>query len=289
MGMSRLIGMVVLLAAVGFALDGSARPPAAKPDAVMLDLELPFSARPPANAPDRVSELKIDGKDFSTPRFTRRFVEVKLGEGARSVKVVYTFWPTIYQCVTRTRVIEVERGKKVKASLLKPDPDHPDKIRVIYVPTPPEVVEAMCRLAEVGGRDVVWDVGCGDGRLVIHAVKDFKAKKGLGIDLVPALIERSKANAKRAGVDDRVTFEQKDALAIKDFSEASVVLLYLGERLNEALRPALQKTLKPGSRVVSHRFRMGDWKPDKTRTIRARDNYGQVKVFMLHLWTIKKR
>jgi predicted RNA methylase len=287
--MSRTVGIAVVLAgAVCLAIDAGARPHAAKPATVTLDLELPFSVPPPANGKDRVSKLEIDGKDFSTPRTTRRFVEVKIREGASSVKVVYTFWPTIYTRIIRTRVIAVERGKKIKASLLKADTDNPDKIWVIYVPTPPDVVEAMCKLAAVGRQDDVWDVGCGDGRMVIHAVKEFKAKQGLGIELLPELIRECKANAKKAEVDDRVTFLQKDALTIKDFSEASVVLLYLGDRLNEALRPILQKTLKPGARIVSHRFRMGNWKPDKSQTIRAKDNYGQVKFFTLHLWTIKR-
>ena len=124
--------------------------------------------------------------------------------------------------------------------------------------------------------------------MVIHAVKEFGARKGVGIDLLPELVKLSRANAKQAGVDDRVTFLQKDALTIKDFSEASVVFLYIGERLNVKLRPTLQKTLRPGSRIVSHRFLMGDWKPDRTETIRARNNAGNLTTFKLHLWTIKQ-
>jgi SAM-dependent methyltransferase len=159
---------------------------------------------------------------------------------------------------------------------------------VIYYPTPPEVVDAMCKLAKVGKGDVVYDIGCGDGRMVIHAVKKYKAKKGVGIDLLPERIRECKANAKKESVEDQVTFEEKDALTIKDFSEATVVLLYLSDPLNEKLRPTLRKTLKPGTRIVSHRFRMGDWKPDRTETIRAKDNHGGRSEFKLHLWTIKK-
>jgi ubiquinone/menaquinone biosynthesis C-methylase UbiE len=136
---------------------------------------------------------------------------------------------------------------------------------------------------------VVYDIGCGDGRMVLHALKKYGAKKGVGIDLLPERIKESKENAKKADVEDRVTFLQKDALTIKDFSEASVVLLYLGNALNEALRPTLQKTLRPGSRIVSHRFLMGNWRPDRTETIRAKDNLGMDRDFKIHLWTIRKR
>jgi len=156
------------------------------------------------------------------------------------------------------------------------------------VPTPHEVVEAMCKLGNVGPKDVVYDIGSGDGRLVILAVKKFGAKKGIGIDIDESLVKKSQENARKEGVSDKVEFRAGDALAIKDFSEASVVLLYLGDFLNRKLKPALQKTLKPGSRVVSHRFEMGkDWLPDRTVTMHATNNDGDQEEYKLHLWTIK--
>ncbi len=201
--------------------------------------------------------------------------------------VTYTFWINTYTRIIRTKEVKVENGKTVKVSLLKEDPKHRDKIYVIYVPTPQPVVEAMCKLAKIGKGDVVYDIGCGDGRLVITAVKEFGAKKAIGIDISEERIKECRENAKKAGVADKVTFLHKDALTIKDFSEASVVLLYLSNPLNRALRPTLQKTLKPGSRVVSHRFTMGDWKPEKTEKLRAKDNDGDEDDFEIHLWTIK--
>jgi SAM-dependent methyltransferase len=204
------------------------------------------------------------------------------------VTVTYTFWINTYTRVIRTKVVKVEDGKTVKVSLLKPDPARPDRIFVIYVPTPQPVVEAMCRLAKIGKGDVVYDIGCGDGRLVITAVQKFGAKRAVGIDISEERIRECRANAKKAGVEDRVTFLHKDALTIKDFSEANVVLVYLSDALNRALRPTLRKTLKPGSRLVSHRFLMGDWKPDRTEKLRAKDNRGEEDDFELHLWTIKK-
>jgi SAM-dependent methyltransferase len=202
-------------------------------------------------------------------------VTVPLKKGAESVKVVYTFWPNSYTRFIRTRTVKVEAGKTVKVSLMKAEKEVPDKIWVIYYPTPKEVVESMCKMGKVGKDDVVYDIGCGDGRMVIEAVKTFGAKKGVGIDLLEERIKECKANAKLAKVEDKVTFLQKDALTIKDYSEATVVLLYLSDPLNEALRPILQKSLKPGTRIVSHRFRM------------ARDNYGSFQEYKLHLWKIK--
>jgi cyclopropane fatty-acyl-phospholipid synthase-like methyltransferase len=131
---------------------------------------------------------------------------------------------------------------------------------------------------------VVYDLGCGDGRMVIAAVKKGGAKRGVGIDIDPQRVAESKANAKQAGVEDKVEFREGDVLKIPDLSDANVVLLYMGEDLNRQLKPILQKTLKPGSRIVSHRFTMGpDWKPDRTETIKGKDG----DTYLLHLWTIK--
>jgi len=149
---------------------------------------------------------------------------------------------------------------------------------VPYVPTPQNVVDEMLKLAAVTKDDVVYDLGCGDGRLVITAVKNFGAKRGVGVDIDPQRIEESNANAKAAGVTDRVKFVVQD-LFETDFKEASVVTLYLLPAVNLKLRPKLLSELKPGTRVVSHAFDMGDWKPEKTITV---EPGGQT----LYLWTI---
>jgi predicted O-methyltransferase YrrM len=251
-----------------------------------LELELPRSSDPPSFAPDRLSKLEIDGKDFTLPRETRRVVSVepKMGD---SVKVVYTFWPNTYTKFVRTKVVKLDKGKVAKASLLEPNPDVPDQIYVIYFPTPPAVVRKMCELAKITKDDVVCDIGCGDGRMVITAVKEFGAKKGIGVDIGADRIKESESNAKKAGVADRIEFKLEDALQRTDWSHVDVVLIYLSDPLNEALRPALQKTLKPGARIVSHRFLMGDWKPDQSINIRATNNYGEDEAYVLHVWTIK--
>jgi ribosomal protein L11 methylase PrmA len=142
---------------------------------------------------------------------------------------------------------------------------------VYFVPTPDEVVEAMLKLAKVQPNDIVYDLGCGDGRTVIKAASQFGAR-GVGIDIDPKRIEESWENARKAGVTDRVTFRHED-LFEADISEATVVTLFLLNRLNMKLRPKLWEELKPGTRIVSHAFSMGDWEPEQTievdyRTVR---------------------
>ena len=149
---------------------------------------------------------------------------------------------------------------------------------VPYVPTPQNVVDEMLRLANVTKDDVVYDLGCGDGRLVITAVKNFGARRGFGVDIDPERIADSNTNAKAAGVTDRVKFAVQD-LFQTDLKDASVVTLYLLPEVNLRLRPKLLSELRPGTRVVSHSFDMGDWKPEKSITVQPG---GQ----RLYLWTI---
>lgn len=147
-----------------------------------------------------------------------------------------------------------------------------------YVPTPQKVVERMLELAEVTAKDVVYDLGCGDGRIVITAAKRYGAR-GVGIDFDPERIQEAKANAKEAGVERLVTFVKQDAMTV-DVSPASVVTLYLLSSSNLKLRPNLTRQLKPGSRIVSHSFSMGDWEPLKTATVDDPDGYSRT----LYLW-----
>ena len=142
---------------------------------------------------------------------------------------------------------------------------------VIYVPTPQEVVEAMLDVAKVGPNDVVYDLGCGDGRIVVTAAKKFGAR-GTGIDIDPQRIQEANENVVAAGVADKVEIRQAD-LFETDLSQASVVTLYLLSSLNLKLRPKLWKELKVGSRVVSHAFNMGDWEPEQTLDVNGRTVY----------------
>jgi SAM-dependent methyltransferase len=147
-----------------------------------------------------------------------------------------------------------------------------------YVPTPQDVVERMLELAEVKQGDVVYDLGCGDGRLVITAAKKYGAR-GVGVDIDPERIAESNANAKKEGVAGRVEFKLQDALTV-DVSSATVVTLYLLSSSNMKLRPILTRQLKPGARIVSHQFSMGDWQPEKVDTFT--DSNGSTRT--LYLW-----
>ncbi|HEV8094954.1 MAG TPA: class I SAM-dependent methyltransferase [Burkholderiales bacterium] len=152
---------------------------------------------------------------------------------------------------------------------------------VIFVPTPHEVVEDMLRLVDVKKGDVLYDLGSGDGRIPIAAAKIYGVR-AVGIDIDPARIAEAQENAKKAGVTHLVEFRQAD-LFLSDFREATVVTLYLLPELNVKLRPRLWAELKPGTRIVSHQFDMGDWKPDKKLESTGRTIY---------FWTIpdpKKR
>ena len=149
---------------------------------------------------------------------------------------------------------------------------------VIYLPTPPKVVDAMLEMAKVRKGDVLYDLGSGDGRIPIAAAKKYGVR-AVGVDIDPVRIKEARANAAAAGVTDRVTFRQED-LFKTEISGASVVTLYLLSSLNEKLRPRLLAELKPGTRIVSHAFRMGDWEPEKTRDVEGRTIY---------LWTVPPR
>jgi SAM-dependent methyltransferase len=133
-----------------------------------------------------------------------------------------------------------------------------------FVATPMDVVERMLTLAKVGPRDVVYDLGCGDGRIVIAAAQKFGAR-GVGVDIDARLINEAEANARAAGVSNRVRFVVEDALKV-DVSDATVVTLYLLSASNVKLRPILTKQLRRGARIVSHSFAIGDWEPDVVDT-----------------------
>lgn len=150
---------------------------------------------------------------------------------------------------------------------------------IIFLATPDSVGAEMLRLAGVTPRDVVYDLGSGDGRLVVAAARDFGAR-GVGVELEPDLVQTSRETALKAGVAGLTRFLWQDIFAA-DVREATVVTLYLGESVNLRLRPKLLAELSPGTRVVSHKFGMGDWSPD--RTLRARGPDGE---HVLHLWLV---
>ncbi len=161
----------------------------------------------------------------------------------------------------------------------QPQEGKPD---VPYLPTPNEVVEAMLELAKVNSNDVLYDLGSGDGRIPITAAQKF-GTRATGVEIDPYLVEKSRANAQQAGVADRVKFLQQD-LFKTDLSDATVVTLYLLPHINLKLRPTLLR-LKPGTRIVSHAFNMGDWKPDREIQVQAP---GSTRPYTLYYWVVPR-
>ncbi|MDM8177680.1 MULTISPECIES: SAM-dependent methyltransferase [Olivibacter] len=149
---------------------------------------------------------------------------------------------------------------------------------VPYVASKPAVVEAMLQIAQVNKNDLIYDLGCGDGRIVITAAKEYGAT-GVGVDIDPNRIKEANRNAQKEGVSDKVQFLQQDLFDV-DFSKASVVTLYLLPYVNLKLRPKLLEQLKPGTRIVSNEFDMGDWQPEK-----------KIKVgeSTIYFWTIPEK
>jgi len=162
------------------------------------------------------------------------------------------------------------------AASAQPQARQPD---VIFVPTPQEVVDAMLKLASLHPGDVLYDLGSGDGRIAVTAARQYGIR-AYGIDIDPQRIQEANQNAKKAGVTSLVQFRRED-LFKADFKEASVVTLYLLPELNVKLRPRLLAELRPGTRIVSHQFDMGTWKPDKKVELTA----GRT----IYLWTIPPR
>ena len=148
-----------------------------------------------------------------------------------------------------------------------------------FVPTPADAIAAMTAIAQLTPADLVYDLGCGDGRLLVQAAVDYGVR-GIGIDVDGALLDRARHRADQAGVGDRLSFSQAD-LFEADLHAASVVFVYLLPHLNLRLRPRLQQQLQPGSRVITHMFDMGDWHPDQT--LRLEDSEEDSVV---HLWQI---
>ncbi|MCZ2342797.1 MAG: TIGR03000 domain-containing protein [Bacteroidales bacterium] len=230
--------------------------------------------------PEPDSELYIEGRPTKTTGVNREFETPNLEAGKTYEYDFKVSWrPNNYTVLTRTRSVQFQAGDSITVDLTKDVGT--EKAIIRYVPTPNDIVDKMIALAKLKKDDVTFELGCGDARISVAAVK-AGAKKAVGIDLDPERIEEAKATVKAAGVTDRVEIRKGDALDVKDLSEASVVFLYMGNEFNALVRPTLWKQLQPGSRVVSHRFTMGDWKPDQTIKVTGEDG----DQYELHIWTV---
>lgn len=168
---------------------------------------------------------------------------------------------------------KTQKRRRAKKRLREPD--------VIFVPTPPETVDEMLRQAHLKKGDVLYDLGSGDGRIPIAAAKQYGVR-AVGIDIDAKLVEEARETAKREGVDNLVSFRNEDMFAA-DIHDATVVTLYLSNTLNVMMRPKLLRELKPGSLIISHDFRMGDWTPEKSIRVPWKNLYRTV-----YVWTVPR-
>jgi uncharacterized protein (TIGR03000 family) len=234
--------------------------------------------------PQDNAELTIEKTLTKLTGTTREFETPELEAGTRYEYFFSVFWePNNYTKMTRTKTVEFKAGDDIVVDLTKADPKT-DKAQIRWVPTPDDIVEEMMKLGGVKEGDVVYEPGPGDGRVLIAAIKKG-AKKAVGIEIDPKKVAEANENAKKAKVDDKVKIIEGDALKDRDYSEASVIMLYMGNEFNKLLLPVLEKQLKPGTRIVSHRFVLGDWAPDKTITVKGADGDD----YTLHLWTVKEK
>ena len=228
------------------------------------------------------AELLIEDKATKATGKVREFETPPLEVGKPyEYKFTVKLKPNNYTTITRIKNVPFKGGEEVVVDMAKEDPT--DKAFIRYVPTPDDIVAEMIKLGKVGKDDVIYEPGCGDARLTIAAVK-AGAKKGVGIDLDPERITEAKANVKAAKLEDKVEIRLADALDLKDLGDTTVVLMYMGNEFDALIRPVFWKQLKVGTRIVSHRFTMGDWKPDESKKIVGADS----EEYEIHVWTITK-
>jgi uncharacterized protein (TIGR03000 family) len=277
---ARLLALAALLGAAlaAPAQDKKDEPKGGDRKPASIKILLPESLYKPA-------EVRIEGVLTKQTTSERTFVTPALEAGKTyTYKVEAVIEPNNYTKIMRTREITFKAGEDVTLDLRKKDDKIADDVRIRWVPTPKDVAEKMGELAKVTKDDVVYDCGCGDGTLIITAVQKFGAKKAVGIDIDPKKVAEAKKAVEDAKLADKITIREGNALqqTPKDLADATVVMTYMGNELNIRFRPLLWNSLKPGARIVSHRFVFGDWKPDKTITVKGEDGDD----YTLHVWTI---
>jgi uncharacterized protein (TIGR03000 family) len=231
------------------------------------------------------AEIKIDGVATKQTGSERTFKTPPVEtDKVFTYEIQALIEPNNYTKITRTRSVKFKGGEDVTVDLRLKDDKIPDNVVIRWVPTPDDVAEEMCKLAKIGKDDIVYDCGCGDAILLRTAVKKFGAKKAVGIDIDPDKVMKAKEAVQADGLKDKIEIREGNALKQekKDIGDATVIMTYMGNELNIRFRPILWENLKPGTRVVSHRFIFGDWKEDKTITVKGADG----DEYVLHVWTI---
>lgn len=261
------------------AATASAQAPVALPQAPAAPAA-PRTSRVEVRVPSADAVLTVNGKAVEGTGTTRTFETPPLDRGK---PYDYTFsveWnPNTYTTMTRSKTLTFVAGEPAALDLTIADLN--DRVRVIYVPTPDDVAREMVRLAGVTSDDVIFEPGCGDARITIAAVASG-ARRGMCVDIQEERVKDSRAKVAEAGLADRIDVQLGDALEFPELSKATVVFLYMGDHFNLLFRPRLWQALPVGARIVSHRFRMGDWEPDRTVFVSSAEG-GE---YELHLWTV---
>ncbi len=238
--------------------------------------------------------VKVNGKQIDGEGGTRTY-RIALEKGKEiKLAIEAKFEPNNYTTITRRKEITIKGGEHESVKI---DMNHEqgfdeltkaDEITVRYYPTPDDIVDEMAKLAKIGKNDVVYDLGCGDCRMLIRPIEKFGAKRGVGIEYDPKVMkEDAIPNVKKHKLEDKIEVRQGDMLKLqpKDLEDATVVMLYIGDDLGKRVAPVLKNSLKPGSRIVSHRFSLGDWKADKELKITGADGDN----YHLLLWIVPEK
>lgn len=234
--------------------------------------------------PDENAILLIDYRPTKQTGSKRVFVSPPLALGKTFTYTVMARWEADKETETvRMRTVTVQAGKVIEIDLSKADKTNPDRTLAAVDSPPDEVITQMCKLAGIGKDDIVYDLGCGDGGIVISAVAEFNARRGVGIDEDADLLKDAVDAAKEENVSDKIRFLKQDLLTVADVGDATVVMLSSGEDLNVLMAPMLKRTLKKGARIVSYNGAMGDWQADKSVSVTD----SQKGKHALYLWTIK--
>lgn len=283
--------LALVLSLIGLAswLDGQVGSGAATLFAPRLQAQEESSTSiPPDKALLRVlvpkeAELEIGGEKTKSTGEERLFLTPTLEQGKTYFYVFKLINPTNGFRQVRMRVVEFQPGQEVVVDL-RPGKDTASS-EIIFVPTSEEVVLKMLEVAKVTKDDIVYDLGCGDGRIVVLAAKKFGAR-GVGVDIDPDRVKEANENVRKNEVEKLVEIRLGDALKVPDISRATVVTLYMLPEFNQKVKPILERELKPGARVVSHDFEVPGWKPDSVVTVSERNGF---RDHVIYLYTIPQR
>jgi uncharacterized protein (TIGR03000 family) len=228
-------------------------------------VKAPATDKEPANLRVLVpaeARVMIDDAPTKQSGTDRQYVTPPLPRGKTYTYVLKASWLDGGREIIRMAVAKVEAGKEARVDLREGSKDGSSS-QIIYVPTAPSVVDKMLDMAKIGKEDVVYDLGCGDGRILVAAAKKYGVR-GVGVDIDPVRVKEAKESAQKAGVSKLIEIRHGDALKVPDLSRATVVMLYMLPEFMEKLGPTLKKELKPGTRVVAHDYPVPNWKADVT-------------------------